>query len=131
MSQHESLSTKQTEEAQAAATYVCAVVDLEKYLVFRADLLKGAVAEATKHHQLDPKELKGIGAAVPLLIPLTDARFIRDTPSCDMALLLVRDYLLKCPEVLPEDAEVIVESALLDAYSTTDERERGACAKAG
>jgi len=117
MNEHESLSAKQTDEARAAATYVCAVVDLEKYLVFRAQLLKGAVAEATKRHRAGSKELRGIVPALPILIPLMDTRFFQDSPSCDTALLMVRDYLLKCPGMLTQDAEVIVESALLDAYS--------------
>lgn len=120
MGKHETLSVNQTNEALTAATYICAIVDLEKYFVFRADLLKGAVAEAGKRRRLSPKELKGIGEALPILTPLMETRFFQDGPSCGAALLLVRDYLIKYPEVLGRDAEVIVESALLDAYSDTE-----------
>ncbi|HEY6925868.1 MAG TPA: hypothetical protein VI653_20475 [Steroidobacteraceae bacterium] len=120
MNEHESLSAKDTDEARTAVTYICGIVDLEKYLVFRANLLKVAVAEARKRQRLSPKELKGIGEALPILTPLMNTRFFRDSPSCDAVLLIVRDYLLQYPEVLAKGAEVVVESALLDAYSNTD-----------
>ncbi len=120
LEEHQSISQPETEQARITVSYVCAIVDLEKYLVFRADLLKGAVTEARKHRRLNPQELKGIGEVLPLLIPLMDTRFFQDVPSCDKAVLIVRDYLSKYPEVLDKDAEVIVEKALLDAYSNED-----------
>ena len=121
LTEHESLSEKDKNEARVAASYVCAVVDLEKYLVFRADLLKGAVADAKKRPHKGPEELKGIGAALPLLVPLAATRFFQDSPSCDRAVVIVRDYLAMYPEVLPKDADVIIEKALLDAYSDNNE----------
>jgi len=119
LSESENLSDTETDGARAVASYVCAVVDFEKYLVFRADLLKRAVAEARKHRHVNQQELKGIQEALPILIPLMQTRYFEDSPSCDRALSMVRDYLVKYPEVLPKDAGVIVERALLDAYSNT------------
>ena len=119
LSERDSLSAKETDGARAVASYVCAVVDLEKYLVFRADLLKRAVAEARKHRHVNQQELEGIQEALPILIPLMQTRYFEDSPSCDKALSMVRDYLVKYPEILSKDADVIVERALLDAYSKT------------
>lgn len=119
MNERESLSDKETDGARAVASYVCAVVDFEKYVVFRADLLKRAVAEARKHRHVSPQELEGIQEALPILIPLMQTRYFKDSPSCDEALSIVRDYLVKYPEVLPKDADVIVERALLEVYSNT------------
>jgi hypothetical protein len=116
LNERESLSDKETDGARAVTSYVCAVVDFEKYVVFRADLLKRAVAEAKKHGHVNPQELKGIQEALPILIPLMQTRYFEDSPSCDKALSLVRDYLVKYPEVLDKDAAVIVERALMDAY---------------
>lgn len=120
VSAHESLSGKDTDEARVVVSYVCAVVDLEKYLVFRAGLLKGAVAEAKKHRRTTRQEFKGMGEALPILIPLMETRFVEDSPSCDTALVIVRDYLAKYPEVVDKDADAIVELALLQAYSNTN-----------
>jgi hypothetical protein len=121
MNRREALSVSQTYEARTAATYICAIADLEKYLVFRADLLKGAIAEAGKRRRLSPQELKGMSEALSILTPLMDTRFLQDSLSCDAALLMVHDYLLKYPEALAKDAEVIVDSALLDAYADIGE----------
>lgn len=118
---HERLSDKETNEAQVVASYVCAVVDFEKYLVFRANLLKGAVSGPNKHRRRNPLEFKGMGESLPILIPLMDTQFLEDSPSCDKTLLIVRDYLAKYPEVLAKDAGAIVELALLQAYSNNNQ----------
>jgi hypothetical protein len=100
-------------------SYVCAVVDLERFLVFRAALVNGAVAEAKEEHHMDPTELKGIGEALPLLLPLMGTRFFEDHPSCDRVLLMVRDFLLEYPDLLAGDASSVIEGALLRTYSDT------------
>lgn len=108
----------QNGEANTVSTYVCAVVDLEKYLVERAVTLSRALLEGKKKKQhLDPRMLDGMSRALPLVLPLMKTRFLDDSPSCEKAVAIVHDYLEKYPEMLPKDADVIVERALLDAYS--------------
>jgi hypothetical protein len=97
MSGHTKLPEKQVSQAQGVMSYVCAVVDLERFLVFRAALVNGAVAEAKEEHHMDPTELKGIGEALPLLLPLMGSRFFEDHPSCDRVLLMVRDFCSSTP----------------------------------
>jgi hypothetical protein len=121
LSAHENLPDKQTNEARVASSYVCAVVDLEKYLVFRADLLKDAVAGAKKRGRMNRQQLRGMDEALPMLIPLMGTGFVQDSPSCDKALRIVRDYLVRYPEVLTKDADTIVELALLQAYSNVNQ----------
>jgi hypothetical protein len=109
-------------EPKTVTSYVCAVVDLEKYLVERATTLSRALHAGKKKKQhLDPQMLDGMDRALPLVLPLMKSRFLEDTPSCDKAMGIVHDYLEKYPEMLPKDAEVIVERALLDAYTNSDE----------
>jgi len=115
-SAHETLSEEQLSQATMVTSYVCGVVDLEKYLVERATLLSGAVAGGKKKPRLDPKLLAGMARAAPLIVPLMETDFPNEVPSCDRALAIVRDYLEKYPEMLEKDADVIVERALLEAY---------------
>jgi hypothetical protein len=114
---HENLSDKEASDALVVTSYVCAVLDLEKYLVQRAALLSGALKDGKKKRHLDPKMLDGMSRALPLVIPLLKTRFLATDPSCDSALAIVRDYLEKYPEMLDKEADVIVEKALLDAYT--------------
>ena len=108
----------QNGEANTVSTYVCAVVDLEKYLVERAATLSRALHEGKKKKQhLDPKMLDGMTRALPIVLPLMKTRFLEESPSCEKAVAIVHDYLGKYPEMLPKGADVIVERALLDAYS--------------
>jgi hypothetical protein len=117
MNRHEELPQNETGRALFVASYVCAVVDLEKYLVYRSDLLKRAVTAAQKHTPMDPKELKGIYEGLPLSVPLMETRFLQDSPSCETVLGMVQSFLFQNPELLPMGAEVVVEGALLEAYS--------------
>ena len=122
MGGQEGLSENEAGRALIAVTYVCAVVDLEKFLVFRAGLLKEAVAAARRRSQMQPQELKGMDEMLPLLVPLMDTRFFADNPTCEQVLQIVWGYLGEYPELLPDDADVIIERALLDAYSQPRER---------
>lgn len=109
-------------EAKTVTSYVCAVVDLERYLVERATTLSRALHAGKKKKQhLDPRMLEGMDQALPLILPLMKSRFLEDSPSCDKALEIVHAYLEKYPEMLPKDADVIVERALLDAYTNSQE----------
>lgn len=121
LSRHEKLSEQETSQARVVLSYVCAVVDLERYLVFRTYLLNGAVLDARDESHLNPMELKGIGEALPLLLPLAKTRFFEDNPACDRVLLMVRDFLLQDPDLLDGDASMIVEGALLRNYSDAGE----------
>jgi hypothetical protein len=114
---HETLSDKELNEATIVTAYVCAVVDLEKYFVRRAALLSGALQVRKKKPNLDPRLLAGMTRAAPILVPLMESDFSADSPSCDRALVIVHDYLQKYPEMLEKDADLIVEKALLEAYS--------------
>jgi hypothetical protein len=118
---HENLSEKETNDVMVVTSYVCAVVDLEKYLVQRANLLAAALEEGRKKHNINPRMLDGMTEALPMLVPLMKTHFFTDIPSCDAALVIVRDYLEKYPEVLTKDADAVVEKALLDAYADTNE----------
>lgn len=112
---HEALSAEELNEATLVTSYVCAVLDLEKYLVERAELLSGAV-DAKKKPRLDPRLLTGMKRAAPILIPLIESKFSSDPPSCERAQVIVQHYLENYPEMLGKDADAIVEKALLDAY---------------
>jgi hypothetical protein len=112
---HETLSAEELNEATLVTSYVCAVVDLEKYLVERAELLSGAVGGKRKP-RLDPRMLTGMKRAAPILIPLAATTFSAEPPSCERAQVIVHDYLENYPEMLGRDADVIVEKALLEAY---------------
>ena len=118
---HENLSETDSKDALVVRSYVCAVVDLEKYLVLRADLLAGAVQAARKKHHINSEKLNGMAEALPILVPLMRTKFATDSPSCDQIVLSVREYLTKYPEMLTKDAAVVIEKALLDRYSKIDE----------
>jgi hypothetical protein len=117
---HGDMSEKETNYATVVTSYVCAVVDLEKYLVQRANLLAAALEEGKKKNHINPQMLDGMAEALPILVPLMKTNFLTDSPSCDAAIVIVRDYLEKYPEVLAKHAEVVVENALLDAYANTN-----------
>jgi hypothetical protein len=118
---HENLSDKDANDALVVRSYVCAIGDLEKYLVQRANLLAGALRQARKHHHTNPEKLDGMSEALPILIPLMRTKFLTESPPCNTIVLVVRDYLGKYPEVIPKDADVIIEKALLDEYSMINE----------
>jgi hypothetical protein len=120
-SAHENLSDKELSDATLVTSYVCAVVDLEKELVQRAAQLSEALQEGKKKKHLDPRLLEGMTQAVTILMPLVKSDFITDGISCDRALLIVRDYLAKYPEMLDEDAAAIVEKALLATYDRSND----------
>lgn len=119
-SAHETLSEKELDEATLVTSYVCAIVDLEKYLVERATLLSQAAAGDKHKPHLDSRLLAGITRAAPIIVPLMETDFSVKPPSCERALVIVRDYLVKYPEMLEKEADVIVERALLDAYTPPD-----------
>jgi hypothetical protein len=112
---HEMLTVEELNEATLVTSYICAVVDLEKYLVERAELLSGAVG-GKKKPRLDPRLLTGMKRAAPILIPLIESRFASDPPSCERTQVIVQDYLQSYPEMLEKDADAIIEKALLEAY---------------
>src|SRR5690242_17863565 len=74
-SAHETLSEKELDEATLVTSYVCAIVDLEKYLVERAILLSGAVSGGKHKPHLDPRMLAGMTHAAPILVPLMETDF--------------------------------------------------------
>jgi hypothetical protein len=113
---HESLSDKELSDATQVAAYVCAVVDLEKDLTQRAALLAEAAQQGKKKKHLDPHLLEGMHQAALILLPLVNSDFNTDALSCDRALVVVQDYLIKYPEMLDKDAADIVERALLASY---------------
>jgi hypothetical protein len=119
---HENLSDKELNDATLVTSYVCAVVDLEKEMVQRAALLSAALQDGKKKKHLDPRMLEGMTQAVPILVPLMNSDFTTDGPSCDRALVIVQDYLVKYPEMLDKDADAIVEKALLATYHRSNER---------
>ena len=112
---HETLSDPQLNDATIVTAYICAVADLEKYLVQRAALLAGALQDAKKK-QLDRGVGEGMRHSVPILVPLLATDFGAANPSCDKVVPIVRAYLEQYPEMLDKDADEIVEKALLDAY---------------
>lgn len=114
---HQVMSEKETTDATTVSSYICAVVDLEKSLVQRATLLSGAVDEGKQKRHLDPKLFVGMSRAKSILLPLADTKFGTQPPTCDRAILIIQGYLGKYPEMLGKDADVIVERALLDAYT--------------
>jgi hypothetical protein len=120
--EHENLSDKELNDATLATAYICAVVDLEKELVQRAAQLSEALQEGKKRKHLDPRLLEGMTQAVPILVPLMKSDFTTQAPSCDKALVIVRDYLAKYPEMLEKDADAIVEKALLASYDQGSEQ---------
>jgi hypothetical protein len=117
---HETLSEKETDDALVVRSYVCAIVDLERYLVLRADLLASAVGEGGKKRRASAERLAGMAAALPILVPLMQTRFSADGAPCDGVVLTVGDYLDKYPEMLTKDAALIIDRALLDAYSSSN-----------
>jgi hypothetical protein len=117
---HETLSDQQLNDATIVTAYICAVADLEKYLVQRAELLSGALQDAKKK-QLDRAVGDGMRKSVPILLPLMASDFSAGNPSCDKTVLIVRAYLEQYPEMLDKDAAEIVEKALLDAYRKAGE----------
>lgn len=118
---HENLSENDANDALVVRSYVCAIVDLEKYLVQRADLLAGAVGAARKKRHIHPERLAGMAEALPILVPLMQTRFSTDSPPCDRIVLSVGEYLGKYPEMLTKDADVVIDKALLDTYSKVNE----------
>jgi hypothetical protein len=118
---HENLTDKEANDATLVTSYICAVVDLEKELVQRAALLAGALQGGKKQRHLDPRVLEGMAQAVPILVPLLKGDFMTHEPTCDRALLIVQDYLMKYPETVDKDAGGIVEKALLAAYNPSSE----------
>ena len=118
---HETLSDKELNDATLVTSYICAVVDLEKELVRRAALLSAALQDGKKKKHLDSRMLEGMTRAVPILVPLVSSDFVTDGPTCDAAVVIVRDYLTKYPEMLDKDAGAIVEKSLLATYSGDNE----------
>ena len=118
---HEKLSDKELNDATLVASYICAVVDLEKELVQRAALLSNAVRDAKKKQPTRSAHFEGMARAVPILVPLVESDFATEGPSCDRALVIVQDYLAKYPEMLDKDADAVVEKALLASYSRDSE----------
>jgi hypothetical protein len=117
----EPLSEQEQSDATIVTSYVCAVVDFEKYLIERAELLSGALSGSGGSHKprLDPRMLAGMTRAAPILVPLMETDFAANPPSCDRAVVIVHDYLEMYPEMLEKEADVIVEKALLEAYRST------------
>jgi hypothetical protein len=107
-------------DALVVRSYVCAIVDLEEYMVMRAELLAGAVGEARKRRHINPERFSGMAQALPILVPLMQTRFSAAHPPCDTIVLVVRDYLGKYPEMLSKEADVIIEKAVLEEYSKLD-----------
>lgn len=121
LSAHESLSEKDAHQALVVSSYICGVVELEKYLVHRADLLESAVRRGKQKKQpIDPRVLSGMVQAFPLLAPLMKTDFLTEDPSCERSLGIVGDFLDKYPEVIDKDAGELIEKALLAAYEKPD-----------
>jgi hypothetical protein len=117
---HESLAEQDASAARVVTSYVCAVVEMEKSLVMRANLLAAAFHEGRRRKQhIDARTLEGMGQALPLIVPLMQSGFPAENPSCEQTYRLVQDFLEQYPEVLDKGADVVVEKALLDAYDRT------------
>jgi hypothetical protein len=120
---HESLSDKDADDARVVTSYVCGVVNFEKYLVQRANMLVGALQEGRKRKPLiDPRMRAGMTQALPLLAPLMKTGFVTDDPTCERVFVMVGDFLDQYPEVLERDAGALVENALLAAYTQSDDQ---------
>jgi hypothetical protein len=116
----ENLSDKELGEATQVVSYVCAVVDFEKELTQRAALLSAAVQQGQKRKHLDAHLLEGMRQSAQILAPLVKSEFNTDGVSCERAMVMVQEYLVKYPEMLDKDAATIVERALLASYDRGD-----------
>jgi hypothetical protein len=117
LSAHESLSEKDAHDALVVSSYICGVVDFEKYLVHRAALLESAVRRGkNKKQPIDPRLLAGMVQALPLVAPLMRTDFLSEDPSCERSVVIVADFLDKYPEMIDKDAGELIEKALLAAY---------------
>jgi hypothetical protein len=121
LSAHASLSETDAHAALVVSSYICGVVDFEKYLVHRADLLEGAVRRGKRKKQpIDPRMLAGMVQAFPLLAPLMKTDFLSADPSCERSVLIVGEFLDRYPEVIDKDAAELIEKALLATYEKPD-----------
>lgn len=119
---HERLSERETNDALAVTAYVCAIVDLEKYLARRAAQLAVALADAQAKAQANAQAdsttvFAGITRAVPILVPLLKSDFLMQAPTCERSYDIVRAFLDKYPDMLDKDAYAVVDRALLAAYN--------------
>ena len=115
---HENLSDKDLSDATLVASYICAVVDLEKETAQRPATLSQALQDGRKKKKrLNPPLFEGMNQVVPMLVPLMNSNFITDGPSCERANVIVQEYLAQYPEMLDKDAAAVIEKALLATYS--------------
>lgn len=118
---HQSLSDQEADRARLVTSYVCAVVDTERHLAQRANLLSAALQQGGERKQhLDSRVIGGMRRALPMIVPMMKTGFLASDPSCEQVLPIVESFLEKYPEVLDKDADVVVEKALLDAYELSD-----------
>ncbi len=75
---HETLSGEESNNALAVRSYVCAIVDLERYLVLRANLLAGAVAQGRKKYRPNAERREGMATAIRIIVPLMQTKFSAD-----------------------------------------------------
>jgi hypothetical protein len=109
-------SLEEVSAAVAVTYYIAGIVDFENSLTLRADLIGGVIGEARKEHAMSEQKLSGMADAARSLAPLMTTHFFEGNPPADRVVLIVRDYLSKHPEALSKRADMVVESALLDAY---------------